>query len=331
MGPEAPAQTWQREKGKTPNLVAQHKLDVKFSDPPNPADLLKVVKAAVSLICPGYRSGKQLNDDQGQAVYQLIWAQGFELNTNGSNTIKEFVKDQRLDTSDPLIYNRFVATIMGAFNSPESRMELHTRLAASPQRMDEPFVQYIVDRLNMAEALRDLTPYQKAILIQKGMVGGSTAATIITEMTKLGPSQFNSQVPNHSALTSLMKQSWTAINASYNESDAPNIWATEAQRTKHYSTWPQQVSKKKQSVPDNSKTTKDTDNKGYVLCNVCKKRHKLPYCTRPGANPKWKAGSDKTQEAGDQSKQTGTTPSNQTPASTSASGPNKGSTEAKGK
>ena len=116
------------------------------------------------------------------------------------------------------------------------------------------------------------------------------------------------------------------------EAPGPNIWATEAQRTEHYSTWPQLTPKNKQSVPDSDKT-KDTDTKGYcVHCNVlCTKHHKLPYCTRPGANPKWKAGSDKTQEAGDQSKQTGTTPSNQTPASTSASGPNKGSTEGKGK
>ena len=177
----------------------------------NYAVLPDLIKGIAAEVIPDYRTGQNVNHQEGKVLFMTLLKLGFAKTTDSHESIgKQWLLDHNLSASDPLVWNYAVALLIARFNTEDNQARIIRNFQAGVQG-NESLATYFDTMLESAKgASSSMSFQQQANTIRSGMRDGTLVKAQL--MGKAIPKLFD-----YEALVTLVKHTWLPEAVNYNE------------------------------------------------------------------------------------------------------------------
>ena len=230
-----------------------------------------VVKNIAAEVIPGYRTGQNLNHDEGKVLFMTMMKFGFQKGPDGlESPAKRWIKDLNVNASDPLALNYTVAAIIARYHTEEHQAGTLRNFQAGVQGNEslEAYFDKMLASAKGAEATMSFK--EQANTIRAGMRNGTMVKAQL--LGKPIP-----KMTSWEELVTLVKHTWLPEAINYHE-EGPLASKNDAKaKGKGKSEGPGKVSSDDPPPPRN-------------WCSHCKNdthTNKFCYALYPDKRPAW--------------------------------------------
>ena len=173
--PDAPLRSGHLDSRGDKNARVPASLTIKpWAASCNYAVLPDLIKGIAAEVIPDYRTGQNVNHQEGKVLFMTLLKLGFAKTTDSHESIgKQWLLDHNLSASDPLVWNYAVALLIARFNTEDNQARIIRNFQAGVQG-NKSLATYFDTMLESAKgASSSMSFQQQANTIRSGLRDGT--------------------------------------------------------------------------------------------------------------------------------------------------------------
>ncbi len=210
--PDAPLRAGHSESRGDKNVRVPASLTVKpWAASCNYAVLPDLIKGIAAEVIPDYRTGQNVNHQEGKVLFMTLVKLGFTKTSNSKESVgKQWLLDHNISASDPLAWNYAIAILVSRFNTEDNQARIIRNFQAGVQG-EEALDTYFDNMLESAKgASTSMSFQQQANTIRSGMRDGTLVKAHL--MGRAIP-----KLTSYEELVTLVKHTWLPEAVNYKE------------------------------------------------------------------------------------------------------------------